>query len=204
MEVRSVFVTGANRGIGLEFVRQLVALPKAPRYVFATYRNKDSLQALIDIKDSSKYSEVIFIRMGNNFTDVSKPEEVKVARAILEDTVGNDGLNLLINSAGICQVQAFPNVSIENLLQHFNTNTVGPVMGIFGPAVECPLVNIPLSITVGESASVTHKEILCAVAESLAEDVLLPPEVFTIFGGRLHDTGEVVENLHEETTNIPE
>ncbi|KFM63948.1 C-factor, partial [Stegodyphus mimosarum] len=123
MESRSVFVTGANRGIGLEFIRQLVALPKAPRYVFATYRSKDSLQALIDIKDSSKYSEVILIRM-----DVSKPEEVKVARAIVEDTVGDDGLNLLINNAGICQVQAFPNVSTENLLQHFTTNTVGPVM----------------------------------------------------------------------------
>ncbi|XP_035226804.1 uncharacterized protein LOC118199118 [Stegodyphus dumicola] len=76
--------------------------------------------------------------------------------------------------------------------------------GIFGPAVKCPLVSIPLSITVGESANVTHQEILCAVAESLAEDVLLPPEVFTMLGGRLYDTGEGVENLPEETTNIPE
>ncbi|GBM31326.1 hypothetical protein AVEN_91315-1 [Araneus ventricosus] len=39
-----VMVTGANRGIGLEFLKQLVELPKPPRFVFATYRDENKTQ----------------------------------------------------------------------------------------------------------------------------------------------------------------
>ncbi|KFM72224.1 putative oxidoreductase, partial [Stegodyphus mimosarum] len=122
MEVKSVFVTGANRGIGLEFVRQLVALPIPPRYVFATYRNPDTIQALKDIKSSSKNSEVVLIQM-----DVTKLE-IGAARKIVEEHVGEDGLTLLINNAGVAEMQPFPNVTTDNLLKHFNVNTVGPIM----------------------------------------------------------------------------
>ncbi|GBM19236.1 hypothetical protein AVEN_142485-1 [Araneus ventricosus] len=44
MEVESVLVTGANRGIGLEFVKQIVKLPNPPRFVFATYRDESTSQ----------------------------------------------------------------------------------------------------------------------------------------------------------------
>lgn len=39
MAMESVLVTGANRGIGLEFVKQFVKLSDPPRFVFATCRN---------------------------------------------------------------------------------------------------------------------------------------------------------------------
>ena len=38
---KSVFVTGANRGIGLEFVKQFLNLPNPPRTVVATFRNPE-------------------------------------------------------------------------------------------------------------------------------------------------------------------
>ena len=41
---KSVFITGANRGIGLEFVRQLLQLPSPPKAIFATCRNPDNAQ----------------------------------------------------------------------------------------------------------------------------------------------------------------
>ena len=37
--IKSVLVTGANRGIGLEFIRQILASPTPPRHVIAACRN---------------------------------------------------------------------------------------------------------------------------------------------------------------------
>ena len=37
----NVLITGANRGIGLEFVKQFAALPKPPAHVFAGCRTPD-------------------------------------------------------------------------------------------------------------------------------------------------------------------
>ncbi|GIY14324.1 c-factor [Caerostris darwini] len=64
MELESVLVTGADRGIGLEFVRQLVNLPKPPRFVFATYRDRNTVQALKEIRESTKETQVLLIKMG--------------------------------------------------------------------------------------------------------------------------------------------
>ena len=44
MSIRSVLVTGANRGIGLEFVRQLLALETPPKHIIALCRNPDAAQ----------------------------------------------------------------------------------------------------------------------------------------------------------------
>lgn len=120
-----MFVTGANRGIGLEFVRQLVTLPKPPKFIFATYRSRDGIQALKTIRDSVKTTQVLLLKM-----DVSKKNEVEAARKITEDMVGDKGLTLLINNAAVLAGQVFPQITEENLLYHFKTNTIGPIVVI--------------------------------------------------------------------------
>ncbi|GFU19557.1 CCHC-type domain-containing protein [Trichonephila clavipes] len=55
--------------------------------------------------------------------------------------------------------------------------------GIFGPAVKCPLVYVPISLATGGQVNVVHQQVLCALAEVLVEDVLLPPEVLDMLGG---------------------
>ena len=40
----SVFITGANRGIGLELVKQFLDIPNPPHHVFATYRTVEKAQ----------------------------------------------------------------------------------------------------------------------------------------------------------------
>jgi len=124
MEVQSVFVTGANRGIGLEFVRQLVKLPKPPRFVFATYRNVDTRKELKDLREASKdRTQILLIKM-----DVTNLNEVRAAKKIAEDMVGDSGLNLLICNAGYLKTEEFPNITEENMILHFKTNTVAPVI----------------------------------------------------------------------------
>ncbi|GIY12761.1 uncharacterized protein CDAR_231941 [Caerostris darwini] len=53
---------------------------------------------------------------------------IESARKIIEDMVGDRGLNLLINNFGALIWQGFPEVTEEDMLFHFSTNTVGPVM----------------------------------------------------------------------------
>lgn len=42
MEVNAVLITGANRGIGLAFVKYFVTLPTPPKYIFATCRSVEA------------------------------------------------------------------------------------------------------------------------------------------------------------------
>ncbi|PRD24140.1 UNVERIFIED_CONTAM: putative oxidoreductase [Trichonephila clavipes] len=123
MEVESVLVTGANRGIGLEFVRQLIRLTTPPKFVFATYRNENSIKELENFRDEAKDSVVILIKM-----DVTKLQDIKAAAKLVQDKVGIRGLNLLINNAGYAKLQGFPEVTEESFFTHFHTNTVGPFM----------------------------------------------------------------------------
>ena len=42
--VKSMLVTGANRGIGLELIRQIVNLPSSPQHLFAACRNPEKAE----------------------------------------------------------------------------------------------------------------------------------------------------------------
>lgn len=124
MELYSVLITGANRGIGLEFTRQLVKFKKPIKHIFVTYRNESTAQELKAIQNSASHeTKVHLIKM-----DVSVPSEVEAAGELIEDVVGDNGLTLLINNAGVGEDLPYPEVTYENLLRHFNANTIGPTL----------------------------------------------------------------------------
>ena len=45
MITKSVIITGANRGIGLEFVKKFLQLNKKPDHIIATFRNPGTTTA---------------------------------------------------------------------------------------------------------------------------------------------------------------
>ncbi|KAG8175875.1 hypothetical protein JTE90_028226, partial [Oedothorax gibbosus] len=77
---------------------------------------------LENIKKSSDRCQVILIQ-----ADVTNKEDVKSLRNSIEEIVGDKGLNLLINNAGALRMGSFENLTEEDMLYHFKTNTVGPV-----------------------------------------------------------------------------
>ncbi|KAG8158372.1 hypothetical protein JTE90_015061 [Oedothorax gibbosus] len=61
-------------------------------------------------------------------TDVNEEEARDIAKQIVEENVGDKGLTLLINNAGMARPVAFPNLTAENLEVHFKTNAVAPIL----------------------------------------------------------------------------
>ncbi|GFU44235.1 CCHC-type domain-containing protein [Trichonephila clavipes] len=48
---------------------------------------------------------------------------------------------------------------------------------------DCPKNKVPIGLATGGQVNVVHQQVLCTLAEVLAEDVLLPPDVLDMLGG---------------------
>ncbi|MDB5148672.1 MAG: Short-chain dehydrogenase [Mucilaginibacter sp.] len=117
--MKTVLITGANKGIGFETAKQLAQLN---HYVYIGSRDKENgLEAVRQLKELGITNvETIVI-------DVADINSVREARAELEAKIGS--LDILINNAGIAgdQPQNLATGSIENLRRIFDTNFFGAV-----------------------------------------------------------------------------
>uniref|UniRef100_A0A8C3MY81 Uncharacterized protein n=1 Tax=Geospiza parvula TaxID=87175 RepID=A0A8C3MY81_GEOPR len=121
LHVRSVLVTGANRGIGLGFVQHFLRMPNPPQWIFAGCRDPKGQRELQNL--ASKHPNIIIIPL-----EVSDPASIKAAAAKVGERLGGSGLNLLINNAGIAKPCSLDNETPENMIQVYTTNTVGPML----------------------------------------------------------------------------
>jgi NAD(P)-dependent dehydrogenase (short-subunit alcohol dehydrogenase family) len=88
--MKQVLITGANRGVGLELTRQLLA--RGDR-VIATCRQPDEAQAL------QQWAAQFGDQLLNVALDVTDDASVQAARTVVES--GVDHLDMIINNAGI-------------------------------------------------------------------------------------------------------
>ncbi|RMC09189.1 hypothetical protein DUI87_14196 [Hirundo rustica rustica] len=143
---RSVLVTGSNRGIGLELVRQLAASPRPPQHIFATCRDPKGPRGKVSVGTgngmvlsqalqelAAQHSSIKLVQLDT----VNLPSIQGAMRAVgyhLKD----QGLNLLINNAGISSHATLRSLDSREMLNVFATNVVGPLQVVkeFLPLLE--------------------------------------------------------------------
>jgi len=111
-------VTGANRGIGLEFVHQLLT---DEWEVVAGYRDAGKSQELLSIVSTTG-------RLHPFKLDVTKEADAEQLRDFVSSQFGR--LDLLINNAGISLAGKDPVdvVRVSDITDNFEVNVIGPMM----------------------------------------------------------------------------
>lgn len=114
-----ILITGANRGIGLEFVRQLA---ERDADIIGTYRDEGRATKLLAMADDKANVHAVK-------GDVTDSEALKQIAALVSDKFGK--LEWLINNAGINlkYSESIENVAPEDLMENFRVNVVGPFVG---------------------------------------------------------------------------
>lgn len=121
MALKSVLITGANRGIGLGLVKEFAkACPEATIIATARKEQDDSSDLGQVMKANSKVKLLVL--------DVTKPETFADFASKVEGIVGDGGLQLLINNAGLLpQNRMLDSVTPEDMMLAFQTNCIGPL-----------------------------------------------------------------------------
>src|ERR1700743_2257180 len=117
--MKTVLITGANKGIGFEVAKQLA---QQNHFVYLGSRNKENGLEAVKKLNGQGISNVEAIVI-----DVADIDSVRQAREELEGKI--DALDILINNAGISgdQPQDFAGGSIDYLRKIFDTNFFGVI-----------------------------------------------------------------------------
>lgn len=109
--MRNWFITGANRGLGMEVARAALEIGDT---VIATTRNPRQIDAaLADFGD----------RLHTITLDVTDPASVEAAVSEAKTRIGR--IDVLVNNAGYGQLGAFEEIGRETLARQFATNVFG-------------------------------------------------------------------------------
>lgn len=118
--MRTVFITGANKGIGLETARQLAE--SGEYFIYLGSRDKTRGEAAVRLLYADGLANVEWVQI-----DVTDHESIRRAKETVQARSGV--LDILINNAGIAgaQPQRIATTAIQNLRTVFETNFFGAV-----------------------------------------------------------------------------
>src|SRR5882757_5098258 len=160
---RSVAVTGAGGGLGRDLALQLAA---KGYIVFGTAFATAEVQ---DLKEASGGRVSLMV------CDITKPEAVKAWAGGVSDALGDAGLDLLINNAGILTPGPIEVLPLDAIRREFDVNVFGAlsVMNAFLPAlrkargrivqVSTWTASVPLPFNGPSGASKAAMEVFAAV-----------------------------------------
>lgn len=114
-------VTGANRGLGLGLVRQLLTRPNTT--VVATVRSEQTATSLKEERTITAQGKLHIIEL--DFSKAVAPETIRK----MVDQVGVDHVDVLINNAGsVPPMTPAIDTTAEDLRAAFETDTIAPLL----------------------------------------------------------------------------
>ena len=174
--MKTILITGANRGIGLEFTQQYA---KTNDYrIFACCRQPDQADKLNEL--AKQYDTIQVMKL-----DITHADDIQQC----VETLNNHGLDILINNAGISGKGGINNngIDADNILDTIRVNALAPLTltDALLPAIrqsqDKTIVNITSKMgSIGDNTSGgryayrTSKTALNMLSRSLAVD--LKPE----------------------------
>ncbi|MBT4964226.1 MAG: SDR family oxidoreductase [Francisellaceae bacterium] len=113
--MKTVFITGANRGLGLEFTKQYLQMGNK---VIACARNPDISIELIKLSEGNQNLRILPMELSNE-------DSINAAVAKVDEPV-----DLLINNAGIIgdRDEDLDHFCPKTLLDTFKINAIGPLL----------------------------------------------------------------------------
>ena len=112
----TVLITGANRGLGLEFVRQYSQLGWSVLACCRNLSNSNELEIL-----QKKFSSIEIFQL-----DVGNLNEIKD----LSNTLKDRTIDILLNNAGIYRSGPLGSIDTEEWIESFKINTIAPYVVI--------------------------------------------------------------------------
>ena len=112
----TILVTGANRGLGIEFVEQYL---NEGNEVIATYRNENSSIDLIEMGNERSNLKLLQLDVSSN----------KSLNSFAEN-LGDSPIDIFINNAGVYgpRNSSFGNVDEENWIPAIKINAIAPIL----------------------------------------------------------------------------
>ncbi|KAL0481623.1 oxidoreductase [Acrasis kona] len=117
MSKQVYFITGANRGIGLEFVKHIIQRDNV--FIYATTRDPTQQDELNAIAQANKNVKVLKLNSGSEEDAKAAAEEVKKHSDKIDVVIANAGYHAIDNTA---------NATVSNLKNLFEINAIGPLV----------------------------------------------------------------------------
>ncbi|EDO41698.1 predicted protein [Nematostella vectensis] len=118
----NIFITGCNRGLGLEFVKQFLRSKNPPEHLIATCRSLTAESASELKKLAAENQNLHLLEL-----EVTDFQAIQRCAQQTREIVQDKGLHILMNNAGIVDPAGLLDVTEEQMIRVFKANTVAPL-----------------------------------------------------------------------------